>query len=74
MAGLGAAEAAAAAGALLLLGLSARFAFREPEAFWWLTVALAPLAVPVRTGLAGAVEKLAHARIAGVDTNLPFLH
>ena len=54
MAGLGAAEAAAAAGALLLLGLSARFAFREPEAFWWLTVALAPLAVPVRTGLAGA--------------------
>lgn len=54
MAGLGAAEAAAAAGALLLLGLSARLAFREPEAFWWLTVALAPLAVPVRTGLAGA--------------------
>lgn len=54
MAGPGAAEAAAAGGALLLLVLSARLAFREPVAFWWLTVALAPLAVPFRTGLSGA--------------------
>lgn len=51
MAGLSAAEAAA--GALLLL-LAARLAMREPEAFWWATVALAPLAVPFRIGAGGA--------------------
>ncbi len=39
-------DLAAAAGALLLLVLTARLALREPESFWWLTVALAPLAVP----------------------------
>lgn len=53
MAGPGAAELAAGTGALLLLVLAARLAFREPEAFWWLTVALAPLAVPLRTGFSG---------------------
>lgn len=41
-------DLAAAAGALLLLVLAARLALREPEPFWWLTVALAPLAVPWR--------------------------
>ena len=46
-------EAAAGAGAILLLALAARFALREPEPFWWLTVAMAPLAVPWRTGLGG---------------------
>jgi O-antigen ligase len=53
MAGLPAAELAAAAGALLLLFLAGRFALAEPEAFWWATVALAPLAVPWRTPLHG---------------------
>jgi O-antigen ligase len=61
MAGLATAEAAAAAGALLLLiVLAGRFALREAEAFWWLTVALAPLAVPFRTG------------VSGVEVTVPF--
>ncbi|MFN7987406.1 MAG: O-antigen ligase family protein [Thermoanaerobaculia bacterium] len=53
MAGPPAADLLAAGGALLLLVLAARLAFREPEAFWWLTVALAPLAVAWRTPLRG---------------------
>lgn len=53
MAGLPAVDLTAAAGALLLLVLAGRLALAEPEAFWWLTVALAPLAVALRTPLHG---------------------
>ena len=52
MAGPGSSELAAG-GACLLIAFAARFAFREPQAFWWLTVAFAPLAVPFQTGVAG---------------------